>query len=278
MEIEKILVATDFSEQADVAVDQAARVARHTGARLTLLHAAHGNDGTTPQVLETQREQVAARGVHASVRVVAADPADSIIDAARDLGANLVVVGTHGRTGFSRLLLGSVAERVVRNARTSVMVARTRREGTDFERILVPTDFSEQAESALQAALVLARPGATIELFHCWMPPASVPVTGGMFPSPTPVHAKPRTSHAQDAERRGAALAERFSSERIGVSFAQTEDSAVRGIHKRLDTGLYDCVVLGSHGRRGLRRWLLGSVAEPTVRYAPCSAVVVRPL
>ena len=98
---------------------------------------------------------------------------EGIVAAAADLSVDLIVTGTHGRTGLARFFLGSIAEKVVRLAQTNVLVARpSDSEDGAFQRILVPTDFSPASKRALLLGMDLAAPNATITLFHAWHYPA----------------------------------------------------------------------------------------------------------
>jgi nucleotide-binding universal stress UspA family protein len=116
----QILVATDFSDGADAAFGVAVEYARAFRARLHLLHIFSADEiGVTQLLAETAAK---AADVPVTVAGTAGDPADGILRYAADHGIDLIVVGTHGRTGVSRLLLGSVAERVVRGARCPVLV------------------------------------------------------------------------------------------------------------------------------------------------------------
>jgi nucleotide-binding universal stress UspA family protein len=211
--------------------------------------------------------------------VVDGFPDTGISEAAEDLDADLVIIGTHGRTGLKRLLLGSVAERVVRLCRRHVMVARAPVDAggeAGYRRILVPTDFSPRAELALQVALELVRPGGEIDLLHAWSLPA---FTGSLVPSRVTENAlEPvRASLEAGAREKGDALIARHRREGVAVSLAVVNDSAARAIDACATATSPDLIVMGGHGRRGLRRWVLGSVAEATVRHAPCSVVVVHP-
>jgi nucleotide-binding universal stress UspA family protein len=144
--IARILVPTDFSAPADAALDYARDLARQFGASIDLVHVfddpfksgAFVGDGTVVmpvevrEALETQaREQLDARhAVHAgtlpgsSVAFVVGTPAKRIVERAKEVKADLIVIGTHGRTGLGHLFLGSVAERVVRTAACPVLTTR----------------------------------------------------------------------------------------------------------------------------------------------------------
>ncbi len=300
MDIQRILVGTDISENALIAVDNAIAVARRTGAKVVLAYATPyvDPDGDKPSILdqtEAQKEltrmhlmdaegelewlaaRCSERGVTVNTEVLSGLPAEALIDESERINANLVVVGTHGYTGFQRLLLGSVAERVVRGAPASVMVARGRPPDNGFMRILVATDFSASAEEALRAAKVLAAERGRIDVVHCWQTPLLMPGgSNGNLPPVGPQIDRTRTDLRVDAIREGEELIERHHTDRCALSFELIEDAPARGIQSRLESGAYDCAIVGSHGRRGIKRWLLGSVAEQTVRYSPCTTVVVR--
>jgi nucleotide-binding universal stress UspA family protein len=136
--IQTILHATDFSDRSQPAFQMACALARQLGARLILLHVAvppvavygEGMMATLPvNDLEAIRRQlldvkVPDPQVPIERRVVEGDPAEEIVRVARDVPCDLIVLGTHGRSGLERLLMGSVAEQVVRRAVCPVLTVR----------------------------------------------------------------------------------------------------------------------------------------------------------
>jgi nucleotide-binding universal stress UspA family protein len=301
MELKKILVGVDFSPESDAAVKQALNIARHTGAQIVLLHvgvipedpsgvpdsmagtAAAYNKVVKDQLaedrnqLEVLRERIDGQGCEVSHMVVDGFADTALVDAAGEVGADLIAVGTHGRTGIKRFLLGSVAERVVRLAPCSVLVARPATEAAGgYGKILVPTDFSPTADRALDAALTLAAPGAGIDLLHCWQ----LPPLAGVYYAPVKavddVYEGVRKSITESVEAASQELLARHRGADAKLGFHAVEESAAHGIQQWLEDHAYELVVTGSHGRRGVRRFLLGSVAESTVRHAPCSVLVVH--
>lgn len=114
----EILAATDFSDNAEAAVALAAQTARSVGARLHLFHVLSPVEQDVTRLLA---HEAAAAGAIVSA-VATGDPADEILRYAAAHGIDLIVIGTHGRTGLSRLLLGNVADRVLRRARCPVLV------------------------------------------------------------------------------------------------------------------------------------------------------------
>jgi nucleotide-binding universal stress UspA family protein len=118
---QQVLVATDFSEVADAALRVAVRYARLLQARLHLLHVFDPEETDVADLLADAAAE-AGPGVPVVSAGAGGDPAEEILRYARRHPIDLIVVGTHGRTGVSRVLLGSVAERVVRGARCPVLV------------------------------------------------------------------------------------------------------------------------------------------------------------
>lgn len=151
MSPEHVLVPIDFSASADQALEFAMALARKLPARLTLLHVIHMiplglTDSGVPlplaymETLEadvrtslaTYRKRLTEAGLEAEVMSVHGSPFQSIIDVARDKQVDMIIMGTHGRTGLKHFLLGSVAEKMVRLAPCPVVITRG------------PTDTSEQ--------------------------------------------------------------------------------------------------------------------------------------
>ncbi len=145
--ITRILVAIDFSPSARAALEYATFLAGKVAASLEVLHVweppgyvgpdtlallpvAAGQPGWEQTRAEVTREveqflaKAAARPRQLSVRVEVGEPSDTILNVARDAGTDLIVMGTHGRTGLSRLLIGSVAEAVLRRATCPVLTLR----------------------------------------------------------------------------------------------------------------------------------------------------------
>jgi len=298
MKISKILVGIDFSNRSEDALAEAMNIARHTGAAITLVHATTmpgapdlperfagaEQNAAAPleELFDHEHAQLAAmrarhegQGVELSQLLVADLPDHALPAVAEQTGAELVVIGTRGLTGLKRILLGSVAERVVRLADTNVLVARPQVFGAGgFKKILVPTDFSQIAHKALHMALTIAAPGAEIELFHSWTLPATA--SGRGIPGAETIGQSLRSQIVDQARAAAEDLIARHDRSGVTFSFHNAEHTATKGVQTRLEDGGFEICVIGSHGRRGLRRFLLGSVAETTVRYAPCSVLVVH--
>jgi nucleotide-binding universal stress UspA family protein len=285
MAFTKILCPTDFSPGAEGALRAAARLAAATGAELVVAHAWY--IPTTAYTLEApfspsvQQRIVddAERGLDVAVRLAKAAgatyvssklltgvPWAELIQHLERQAFDLCVIGTHGRTGLARILLGSVAEKVVRHAPCSVLTMHRDGEVTTFAHALVPTDFSEHARHALDLAPVIIAPGGAITLLHV----VEIPVA---FPDVPALDHAAQVEAALDREAarvRGTTAAPVATRSRIGSPSAQTLAA--------LDADpTIDLVVMGSRGRTGIKRAILGSVAEQVVRHARCPVLVARP-
>jgi nucleotide-binding universal stress UspA family protein len=181
-------------------------------------------------------------------------------------------MGTHGNTGVSRFLLGSVASTTIRHAPCDVLVVRGQPVRGAFHKPLVATDFSPAATKALARATHVITAGTPVEVVHAWQLPAgswgATLLGQARFPWSTvrdAVLASARSQADKLVAPPGHAL---------HVELVQGPPAAV--ITGTAERGAHDLIVVGAHGNRGFRRLLLGSVAESTVRHAPCSVLVVH--
>jgi nucleotide-binding universal stress UspA family protein len=296
-----VLVPVDFSEGARAALELAAGLARSLNGRLTVLHVAEvaprglaGGAADFPEIEKQLRAAAAARmaeftgpfkaGVNLQTEVrcgfpfASEKPAAQIVTAAAELKADLLVIGTHGRTGLDRVLLGSTAEYVVRHAPCAVLTVRGGRPGKPGARrmpgrlrLLAPVDFSECSLAAVRyAAGVAHQVGAQLALLHI-----VEPAQGGWLIEKKPAQ-RAAAGLQQQAARQLAELA------RSGPLADLTVQRLVRvGKPAEVITHLAgllnaDAIVISTHGHTGFRRALLGSVTEKIVRHARCPVLVVR--
>jgi nucleotide-binding universal stress UspA family protein len=291
----KVLVATDLSEAADEAIRQGSARARLDGGEIVVFHVVPDSLRDNPLfpqrgAEDTERllglERRAVDAIEARVTALTGLAAGSfrvnvstgsaeaeIVRAADDLGATLVVVGSRGSTGLNHLLLGNVAERVVRYAHCPVLVARPHEPTAT---ILVATDFSDPALPAVAASVEEAKVRrAKLTLLHCIdMVPDHAVGWGAPFGATWVV--PPR--ELVEEVKRSAEQALRGELQRFGVEGdvrAATGDpaSAILDAARELSA---DLVVVATRGRTGLRRMVLGSVAERVVAHAHCSVLAVR--
>lgn len=217
------------------------------------------------QIVEEAEETLDTLGVEYESDVVQGNPAPTIVEYGDQYGHDLIVLPTHGRDGISRYLLGSVTEKVVRLS--SLPVLTTRMESDErlqfpYENILVPTDGSSSAVRAGEYACSLA--AALDATLH-----ALSVVDAGSFG----VDVRSGLS-GQDHEQAATDAVEAIVSEATERGVTETVDHVDNGapvetILDTVDSEDVDAVVMGTAGRRGADRILLGSVAEKTVRSAP---------
>ena len=296
MPIKTILVGCDLSEGSDQALDRALPIAERHGARLVLVHA-QADDAPIAEVdnemlerigevsaairvaeareLANRIELVMARGLAADVISRIGPPGDILAKAAIEEKAELIVVGTHGRTGLSRFLIGSVALDTVRQATCDVLVVRAPSAKALYQRPLVAVDFSSTAQKALAHGAELVAADAPIEVVHAWQLPA------GSWGATLLGQARFPWNTVRDAVLAGVqAQATKFEADakaagrELRVELVQGQPTAV--VTQTAERGGHDLIVVGAHGHRGVRRLLLGSVAESTIRHAPCSVLVVH--
>jgi len=124
-------------------------------------------------IIAAKRDQAESAGVDARCELVAGDPKRGLGNAAEAAGASLLVVGSRGRTGLERFLIGSAAERAVRSSVIDTLVARSP-EGGHYRRILVPVDLFDHSERTLSTAMRLASRAGAVDLLHAIEPVASV--------------------------------------------------------------------------------------------------------
>ena len=209
--------------------------------------------------------------VRSVVRGIAAAP--TILEYADEHDVDLIVMGSHGRRGVRRLLLGSVTEEVLRAGRWPVLTVH--REDAErvqaYEEILVPVDFSSRTPPQLEMAADLARRfGAALDVVHVVDPPV-VPELY-MPIAPLVVDVKRATD---DALARIEELVAPLREE-LDVRSEVLVGGSVHEIMDRADRGT-DLIVLPTHGYSGLDRVLMGSVAEGILRRAKCPVLVLKP-
>jgi nucleotide-binding universal stress UspA family protein len=290
MSFHKILCPIDFSAGSQHAMRVAVRLAEESSAELALVHvwyvpaSVYPSEFPLPAQLLQRMSDDAQRGLDAAVaeagalgarrvsgKLLTGVPWHRLADELAEPAFDLAVIGTHGRTGLARILLGSVAEKVVRHAPCSVLVARPDGDPRPFTHVLCPVDFSDASRRAMNLAAEVVRPGgAGITLLHVVEAPVAF---GGELPDPEFLRA---------ADKRAAEQLERWAAELRGkVSVPVTMRSRVGWAGAETLAALdhdptIDLVVMGSHGRTGIARALLGSVAEKVVRHARCPVLVAR--
>ena len=294
--VKRIVCGSDFSAASDEALRQALAYAA-TGARVTFVHGLPlplvAGRGATVAMVPVAAELVDEGELerHATLRlraqigrvqegaeksaeiaVVFEDPCAAILRCAEERKAELIIVGSRGATGLRRMVLGSVAESVVRHAPIPVLVARP---SPPSGVVLAATDLSDASRAALVAAGGEAkRRGAKLTVLHC-LDLAPEMMAMGFAPLPP---ASPDDPRSRPALAKRAAEELRAQLATLGVKGEVVVDpgSPRAAIPELAEQMRAELVVVGARGRGRLARLLLGSVAESVVRHAHCPVLTVR--
>ena len=297
----RILVPLDQSALAEQATVTAAAIARASKADigLVLAHemapydgvlAASWRDAKTPEesrYVRTLTEEL-AKGANVAVDgcVATGKPVDVICRRAREIDADLIVMTSRGRTGLSRMWLGSVADGVIREASVPVLLLRPIDESHHlhsdaplFRRILVPLDGSTTSSAILAAAADMARAGGgTLVLARVITPIPSVAANLGMSMHPAPIVDDDATEQAVDIARAELADVAR-SLERDGLRVETDVVIGERVAHELLEMAKAksaDLIAMTTRGR-GASRLVVGSVADKILRASHLPLLLLHP-
>jgi nucleotide-binding universal stress UspA family protein len=279
-QLTKVLVCTDESPDSQGAVNAGMALARLSGCRIVLLQVLQylqdyefqQREGLLlpPQVafdLAAAREEaVRARleelqtaatkeGLEVEIRVhSSAAISTGILEEIEEMCPQLLITGRHGRTGLERLMVGSVAARVIGQSSVPVLVV-PREAALDFKRLLVAMDGSPHSQAAWEQALLIAKDqGSTL-------------IAASVSQSDRELKA------AEEIVEKLEPLAKRES---VSLEPLVLQGRPFEAIVRLARQKQADLIIMGSHGRTGLMRLLMGSVAERVIGQAPCAVLVVK--
>ena len=285
---DKILFPTDGSDGAAVAFDHVLDVAHAHDATVYVLNVADTSRDSVTQirgevidvleregatVVQEAAERASARDVPAVTEVLQGEPYSTILDYATANDVDLIVMPTHGRRGLERFLLGSTTERVVRRSEVPVLTVRPDDDVTvrhPYRSVLVPTDGSDPASAALDLAVDVARADEAALHLLSVVDVASLGVD---------VRADIAVDSLEESAREILETAERTAAA-AGVDPAATRvefgTAIARAVRSYVADNDVDLIVVGTHGRTGFDRYVLGSVTEKLVRTATVPVLTVR--
>jgi nucleotide-binding universal stress UspA family protein len=266
----RVLVGTDGSPRAEEAVRQSARLASATQAPLEIafvIDTGRPHDGNVELEGETAVQRAAAiaaeAGVEADVRILAGDPAKTLMSEAEEEGADLIGVGPDAGLLGGAIRIGQTAARVLGEARCSVLVARPA-DPAFPSRMACGVDGSEtSAGTAALAAGVASATGAELRLIHV------IPVFRGDNTEWTLGEGEPNPPELEPAVQ--AAIARGVQPVRE-MAMGRPENALLEAASRNGT----DLLVVGYRGVRGVRKVLLGSVSEHAAHHARCSVLVAR--
>jgi nucleotide-binding universal stress UspA family protein len=291
--IRSIIVPTDLSPLSDAAVARAVTLARLDGASIHLVHAVRFLVVAAPygvsvpvalgeavrraaqKELEEVRNAIEKKGISGVTSEVAEanDAVEAIRAAVESHSADLVVMGTHGREGLKHAFLGSVAERTLRTLDRSVLAVKedVARAEQPIERMLLAVDFSVHSERATEVAAALAmRLGASVDVVHAFDLPAD------FMPYTSDLGVELQEKIQAGAAERLEGVRERLKESQVRVTVHLRRGHPSLVIADAATELRSQLIVMGTRGASGLAHVLLGSVAERTLRSAPCSVLAVR--
>lgn len=296
LSIRRMLFPTDFSENADAALGWALMLAKNFEAELTMLHSVvlHSDDvgddafsrfpdlQRCVEMLMENADSRLERTIEDSGRVMVSQRVVRGFSAAEDIlryttenRIDLIVMGTRGRRGLGHLLLGSVAEQVVRAAPCPVLTIRAGGDDqrkVDIRRIVLPVDFSEHSAHAAKYAVVMSKViGARLEVVHVIdsaIHPAYM-AAGIDAPSLLDPQLKERVQKAVEEFMRGAQATHEF---RVRVAEGKPAAEIVRIADEAPDT----LVILAAHGAGQVERVMLGSTVEKVIKLAKSPVLTVK--
>lgn len=284
----KILVPIDFSDRSKKALQVADKFAELFDGKITPFYShlpiseldepyALGMTSKIYQNFEDLEEQLVDRVKETAENhidknrlddpsVVMGNPAESIIDESENF--DFIIMSSHGRTGFSRFLLGSVAEKVLRLAHTPVMVVENESDVDDFKKIMVTTDFSENAAEAYPYAIDIAeKSGGTIDLIHV--------LSFEQFDEDE----KDLSLRQIREERLKILEKEHFAriSDQVNKKVIVSQDSVHEAIYNHIADNKYDVIVMATVGRTGLNYLMMGSTTANVVRHVKTAVLSINP-
>ena len=286
----KILVAVDFSPHAEGALESTLDFVGERTAELHLIHVqvlfdaaeeiSGSDEDIVAEVEELYQRMIEGRAIADDTTMkceVLRDiaPAAAVLRYAAENDIEMIVSGTHGRRGFRRMILGSVAEEIVRLSRCPVLTIggeAAHHLGEHMKSILVPVDFSGESARTLVVAKHLCHGNqARLDVLHV--------VEESMHPAFYNTGVFSVYDLRPDLDTRAAQEMERIYGESEGpavdVTFALRQGHAAREIADYAKDQKSDLIVMSTHGLTGLSHVLIGSVAESVVRTAPCPVLIL---
>lgn len=285
----KILVPTDFSDLSLKAIEVATKYASVFDGKISLIHShipiteldepyAIGMSSKVYQDYEDIENSIRVKldkiaddhiddKYKGDVLVHIGNPAQSVVEVSEDF--DVIIMSTHGRTGFSRFLLGSVAEKVLRLSPVPVMVVENESEVDNFEKILVTTDFSDNSSAAYPKALEIAKKtGGSIDILHI--------LSFDQFDEDE----TDDVSIKKIREQRMNLIEKEYFHElgdRVNSYTLVSDDSPHEAILKYVKSTPYNLIVMSTVGKTGIKYLMMGSTTANVVRHVNTAVLSVRP-
>ncbi|TFG77880.1 MAG: universal stress protein [Thermodesulfobacteriales bacterium] len=301
MKLKKIIWATDGSRESETALDYAKYIAGKSGAEILGVHVVpmpvqllFDNISESKEEIKKWRlkiednaakrfdevkEELQKTGIKFDGVILKGVPSDKIKEFATRKKADLLVMGKHGHGFFESMLAGSETVRVLKSSRVPVLSIKSKNNAkAEFKNILVPIDLSEESDSALTYALNVAQlTGAKVTVIFV--------LRLDMYAQDLPAGALELVieQSMKSLNKRASQLKKKFESKRGASRNIQMNTEVIHGMSEGVTISQYatkkniDLIVIHTHGRTGVTRFLLGSVTERVVSSAQCSVLAMRP-
>mgnify|MGYP000034623863 CR=1 FL=1 len=276
--MEKLLVATDGSIFSESAIREAINLARTCSSKLIAISVVKTSpefEDLVPQVsekaekemrehLESVKSRASKEGVDCEIVIHRGEePFQNIVNDAAKNQVDMIIIGTHGRTGLKRLLMGSVTARVIGHAPCNVLVVPLHAK-VECRHILVATDGSRYSDAAASEAIGIAkRCGGSLIVISVALSDKEI-----ILPEDDE-----EMILAKDNVKKIVGLAEKEGVKTEGLTAIGKPYEAIVETAKRKHA---DLIVVGSHGRTGLDRLLMGSVTERVIGHSEVAVLVVK--
>ncbi|MFM9850340.1 MAG: universal stress protein [Hyphomicrobiaceae bacterium] len=278
----RLLLATDLSERSDRAFDRALMLARENRAHLIVLSVIDEalpkpiTERLSKQTHDFIEEHIAAAKIRGQaevqIRIARGRDYKTIIDQARDGNVHLVILGTHRSDALIDTFVGATMDRVLRYGDRSVLVVKNKPRRA-YQNILVGTDFSEMSSHALEYAIRLF-PEAKFTLLHAHARPVAKSLRQDR--EFAKLWERRRANLTRMIERTLKRMREELGCTELALLPALEEGMALLAMIRHIETNKHDLLVVGTHGRSGWRKALLGSVTQAALSRAPSDVLAVR--
>ena len=286
--IEKLLLPTDCSEFSEGAIREAVNLAKTCSSKLFVVSVIETNpeyesiapqliekaEKETRQHLESVKNRAAKEGVDCEIIArQGEDPYKYIVDEAAKHQVSMIIMGRRGRKGLKRLMMGSVTAKVIGHSPCNVLVV-PRAARLEFRKILVATDGSKYSNAAASEAVAIAKRCGANLIAASVVPYESISPLGI-------VHSEMQWELVTEESRKAAEsniknVKEIAEKEDVKIEELILEGRPYEAIINAAKEKRVDLIVVGSHGRTGLDRLLMGSVTERIIGHADCAVLVVK--
>lgn len=286
--LEKLLLSTDGSEFSEGAIREAIKLAKTCSSKLLVISVVETNpeyetiapqlvekaEKETRQHLEAVKERAAKEGVDCEIiERLGEDPFKYIVEEASKNQAGMIITGRRGRKGLKRLMMGSETARIIGHAPCNVLVV-PRAANIEFNRIIVATDGSKYSDAAVREAIGIAkRCGSTLIAISVVPSESASPFDIVHSEMQKGLIAETELGEAEKNVKKVKELAGEAGVMAKGFIYAGRPYDAILEIAKEKKA---DLIVVGSHGRTGISKLLMGSVTERVIGLAECAALVVK--